>query len=155
MNEFDSSLSGKVDWRQKLETQSSAVLTTEMKNNATRLMRYAAQLYLSGAEHLRLGFVSRIHPKDNYNHHILLAQRYTSAASFAQTLNVEVKTMWGTLRTIVQALQKLDDGKYVLLKDATKPTISIYKVAANAFPAIGTAAPSAAPAASAAAPAAK
>jgi len=33
LNQFDSKLSGGVDWREKLETQSGAVLATEMKNN--------------------------------------------------------------------------------------------------------------------------
>ncbi len=137
VNEFDSSLSGKVDWRQKLETQSSAVLTTEMKNNSHRLMKYAAQLELAGVDHLRLGFVSRIHPRDHLHHSILLAQRYTSAQQFAQTIGIELKTMWGNLREIIRTIQKLDDGKYILLKEATKPAVTIYRVPPNSFASIG------------------
>ncbi len=46
--------------------------------------------------------MSRIHAKDNYHHSILLAQRYSSAASFAQVLGIEPKQLWGNLRTILR-----------------------------------------------------
>ena len=110
-------------------------------------------------------FVSRIHAKDNYHHSILLAQRYSSAASFAQVLGVEPKQLWGNLRTIIRTalslsvppslcchsrllpfrlllemLQKLEDGKYLLLKDASKPSINIFRLPANAFSTIGASA---------------
>jgi len=39
LNQFDSKLSGNVDWREKLESQSGAVLATEMKNNAKKVTR--------------------------------------------------------------------------------------------------------------------
>jgi translation initiation factor 3 subunit D len=55
LNEFDSKVSGNVDWRQKLETQSGAVLAVEMKNNANRLMKYVAQTAMSGVNEVKLG----------------------------------------------------------------------------------------------------
>jgi hypothetical protein len=40
LNEFDCKLSGNVDWRQKIETQTGTVLATEAKNNAGKIARY-------------------------------------------------------------------------------------------------------------------
>ena len=63
-----------VDWRQKLENQRGAVLATELKNNANKLARWTAAALVSGADIIKLGYVSRNHPRDNKNHVILGTQ---------------------------------------------------------------------------------
>jgi len=63
-----------VDWRQKLENQRGAVLATELKNNANKLAKWTAAALVSGADMIKLGYVSRNHPRDNKNHVILGTQ---------------------------------------------------------------------------------
>ena len=73
-----------VDWRQKLENQRGAVLATELKNNANKLAKWTAAALVSGADIIKLGYVSRNHPRDNKNHVILGTQaRHAPAASRA------------------------------------------------------------------------
>ncbi|KAL0300716.1 UNVERIFIED_CONTAM: Eukaryotic translation initiation factor 3 subunit D [Sesamum radiatum] len=100
LNEFDPKYSG-VDWEQKLETQRGAVLATELKNNANKLAKWTAQALLAGADMMKLGYVSRVHPRDHFNHVIL---------------------RFG-----------LKEGKYVLVKDPSKPQVRIYDVPQDAF----------------------
>ncbi|GFY91823.1 eukaryotic translation initiation factor 3 subunit 7 (eIF-3) [Actinidia rufa] len=99
LNEFDPKYSG-VDWRQKLETQRGAVLATELKNNANKLAKWTSQALLASADMMKLGYVSRVHPRDHFNHVILAV---------------------------------LNEGKYVLVKDPSKPQVRIYEVPADAF----------------------
>ncbi|KAL5711014.1 Eukaryotic translation initiation factor 3 subunit D [Ranunculus cassubicifolius] len=89
-----------VDWRKKLETQRGAVLATELKNNANKLAKWTAQALLASADVMKLGYVSRVHPCDHFNHAILAV---------------------------------LKEGKYVLVKDPSKPQVRIYEVPADAF----------------------
>eukprot|EP00245_Coleochaete_scutata_P017967 TRINITY_DN90_c0_g1_i1.p1 TRINITY_DN90_c0_g1~~TRINITY_DN90_c0_g1_i1.p1 ORF type:complete len:554 (+),score=148.71 TRINITY_DN90_c0_g1_i1:33-1694(+) len=131
LNEFDPKVTG-VDWRQKIETQKGAVLATELKNNANKLAKWTAQAVLAGAEQMKLGYVSRVHPRDNFNHVILGVQAY-KPKDFAQQINLSVNNMWGILKAIVDIAMKLDEGKYLLVKDPNKPTIRLYEVPSDAF----------------------
>jgi len=132
LNEFDSKLSGGVDWRQKLDTQPGAVLATETKNNMTKLSRWAAQAVLAGAQEFKLGFVTRMNTRDSYHHIVLLTQRY-APKSFATTIGVSLANMFATLKALIDICLKQEDGKYLLLKDAAKSVINLYRVPDNAF----------------------
>lgn len=131
LNEFDSKYSG-VDWRQKLETQRGAVLATELKNNANKLAKWTAQALLASADYMKLGFVSRVHPRDHFNHVILAVQQY-KPRDFASQINLNTSNMWGIVKSIVDLCMKLNEGKYVLVKDPSKPQVRIYEVPADAF----------------------
>ncbi|PPD66356.1 hypothetical protein GOBAR_DD36763 [Gossypium barbadense] len=111
LNEFDPKYSG-VDWRQKLETQRGAVLATELKNNANKLAKWTAQAILANADLMKLGYVSR---------------------GFAAQINLNTANMWGIVKSIVDLCMKLNEGKYVLVKDPSKPQVRIYEVPADAF----------------------
>ncbi|KAL0407378.1 UNVERIFIED_CONTAM: Eukaryotic translation initiation factor 3 subunit D [Sesamum latifolium] len=119
LNEFDPKYSG-VDWRQKLETQRGAVLATELKNNANKLAKWTAQALLAGADMMKLGYVSRVHPRDHFNHVILAVVGY-KPRDFATQINLNTSNMW------------LKEGKYVLVKDPSKPQVRIYDVPQDAF----------------------
>jgi translation initiation factor 3 subunit D len=41
--------------------------------------------------------------------------------------------MWGIVKSLVDLCMKLNEGKYVLVKDPTKPQVRIYEVPADAF----------------------
>ena len=72
LNELDSKLTGGVDWRLKLESQRGAVLATELKNNSNKLARWTLQALLSGADLIKLGFISRKHPKESAHHGVIM-----------------------------------------------------------------------------------
>ncbi|CAK7350576.1 unnamed protein product [Dovyalis caffra] len=131
LNEFDSKYSG-VDWRQKLETQRGAVLATELKNNANKLAKWTAQALLANADMMKLGYVSRVHPRDHFNHVILAVVGY-KPRDFATQINLNTSNMWGIVKSIVDLCMKLNEGKYVLVKDPSKPQVRIYEVPADAF----------------------
>ncbi|KAL9229886.1 hypothetical protein vseg_005304 [Gypsophila vaccaria] len=131
LNEFDSKYTG-VDWRQKLETQRGAVLATELKNNANKLAKWTAQALLGGADMMKLGYVSRVHPRDHRNHVILGVVGY-KPKDFASQINLNMANMWGIVKSIVDLCMKLNEGKYVLVKDPAKPQVRIYEVPADAF----------------------
>ncbi|XP_030974467.1 eukaryotic translation initiation factor 3 subunit D-like [Quercus lobata] len=131
LNEFDSKYSG-VDWRQKLETQRGAVLATELKNNANKMAKWTAQALLASADMMKLGYVSRVHPRDHFNHVILAVVGY-KPREFASQINLNTSNMWGIVKSIVDLCMKLNEGKYVLVKDPAKPQVRIYEVPADAF----------------------
>ncbi|KAH7437068.1 hypothetical protein KP509_05G054900 [Ceratopteris richardii] len=131
LNEFDPKLTG-VDWRQKLETQRGAVLATELKNNANKLAKWTAQALLANADTMKLGYVSRVHPRDHFNHVILSVQGY-KPKEFASQINLNTSNMWGIVKAIVDVCLKLNEGKYVLVKDPSKPQVRLYEVPADAF----------------------
>jgi translation initiation factor 3 subunit D len=132
LNEFDSKMSGNVDWRQKLETQTGAVLATEMKNNNAKLARWTAETILSGADEFRLGFVSRMYPKDSYKHIVLMSKRFEPKA-FAQSINVKISNLWGVLKVVLEGLRKQEDGTYLLMKDPNKACLNLFSIPPNAF----------------------
>ncbi|KAK6133446.1 LOW QUALITY PROTEIN: hypothetical protein DH2020_032814 [Rehmannia glutinosa] len=122
LNEFDPKYSG-VDWRQKLETQ---------RNNANKLAKWTAQALLAGADMMKLGYVSRVHPRDHFNHVILAVVGY-KPRDFATQINLNTSNMWGIVKSIVDLCMKLKEGKYVLVKDPSKPQVRIYDVPQDAF----------------------
>jgi len=145
LNEYDPK-SG-IDWRKKIDTQSGAVLATEIKNNSNKLAKWTAQALLAGAEHIHLGYVSRLNARDSFNHVILKTQFYKSK-EFATQINLNVKNMWGVLKYLLDIFAKLPNGKYVLIKDPNKQLMRLYSVPNDAFEdinegngATGTAAP--------------
>uniref|UniRef100_A0A1J3DZC3 Eukaryotic translation initiation factor 3 subunit D n=1 Tax=Noccaea caerulescens TaxID=107243 RepID=A0A1J3DZC3_NOCCA len=131
LNEFDPKYSG-VDWRQKLETQRGAVLANELKNNGNKLAKWTAQALLANADMMKIGFVSRVHPRDHFNHVILSILGY-KPKDFAGQINLNTNNMWGIVKSIVDLCMKLSEGKYVLVKDPSKPQVRIYEVPADAF----------------------
>ncbi|GJX00450.1 eukaryotic translation initiation factor 3 subunit D-like protein [Tanacetum coccineum] len=131
LNEFDPKYSG-VDWRRKLDTQRGAVLATELKNNANKIAKWTAQAILANADMMKLGYVTRVHPRDHFNHVILAVVGY-KPREFAGQINLNTANMWGIVKSIVDLCMKLNEGKYVLVKDPQKPQVRIYEVPADAF----------------------
>ena len=132
LNEFDSKLSNSVEWKQKLDTQTGAALAIEMKNNAFRLARYVSEMAVSGADEVKVGFVSRVNSRNSYKHLVLMCKSY-DPDTFASSINIKVKALWGSLKVMVDRLRQLDDGHYLLWRNPNKPTIHVYSIPADAF----------------------
>lgn len=52
---------------------------------------------------------------------------------FAAQINLNMDNCWGIIRALVDLCLKLDEGKYLLLKDPNKPIIRLYEIASDAF----------------------
>jgi translation initiation factor 3 subunit D len=118
LNEFDHRAvgsSGALDWRSKLATQRGAVVATEMKNNSFKLSRWTTQSILAGVHLMKVGFVSRVNPRNNDKHAILGVVGY-KPKEFAIQMNLNLNNGWGIVRTISDMVLKMPEGKYVLVK---------------------------------------
>jgi len=84
--------------------------------------------------------VSRVDTKNNYDHDVLLVQRF-KPTDFANMMQVREKALWGTLKAILEILQPLKDGKYLLFKapeqnktnNEKPPSMAIYEIPSDAF----------------------
>uniref|UniRef100_A0A8C9VMK0 Eukaryotic translation initiation factor 3 subunit D n=1 Tax=Scleropages formosus TaxID=113540 RepID=A0A8C9VMK0_SCLFO len=132
LNEWDSRYCNGVDWRQKLDSQRGAVLATELKNNSYKLARWTCCAILAGSEYLKLGYVSRYHVKDSSRHVILGTQQF-KPNEFASQINLSMENAWGILRCVIDICRKLDEGKYLILKDPNKQVIRVYSLPDGTF----------------------
>ncbi|XP_033167293.1 eukaryotic translation initiation factor 3 subunit D-2 [Drosophila mauritiana] len=132
LNEWDSKATNSVEWRQKLDTQRGAVLASELRNNACKLARWTVEAVLAGSDQLKLGYVSRMNPRDHLRHVILGTQQF-KPQEFATQINLNMDNSWGVLRCLIDLVMKQPDGKYLIMKDPNKPMIRLYDVPENAF----------------------
>ncbi|KAL8905208.1 MAG: hypothetical protein Q9171_006765 [Xanthocarpia ochracea] len=135
LNEFDHKAQGSggaLDWRTKLTSQRGAVVATEMKNNSCKLARWTVQSILARADVMKLGFVSRATPKAADRHVILGVMGY-DPRKFAEQMNLNLSNGWGIVRTIIDMVRGMKDGKYVLVKDPNKNLLRLYEVPAGTF----------------------
>ncbi|KAF2432881.1 eukaryotic translation initiation factor 3 subunit D [Tothia fuscella] len=135
LNEFDNKAQGSggaLDWRTKLASQRGAVVATEMKNNSFKLARWTTQAILAKADMMKLGFVSRVNPRSPNDHTILGVLGY-KPREFAAQMNLNLANGWGIVRTIVDMVLKMDDGKFVLIKDPNKNMLRLYSVPNDTF----------------------
>jgi len=130
LNEFDPKQG--TAWRTHLESQRGAVLATELKNNAFKLGRWTAQAMLAGCDTIKVGYVSRVLPSDPWTHTILGVQTHFTDG-FAAQIGMTRNNVWGIIRSIIDVVMAFEDGKYLLLKDPTKPVMRIYEVPWETF----------------------
>merc|ERR1719410_2110244 len=123
---------GMIHWREKLDSQRGAVLATELKNNSCKLAKWTAQSLLAGAHQMKIGFVSRLSPKNNYDH-VILATQFYRPKDFATQITLNVTNMWGIVKMIVDIMRKMPEGKYVFMREPNRPVVKLYKVPNNTF----------------------
>lgn len=123
---------GVLEWKTKLAHQRGAVVAAEVKKNLNKVSRWTVESILAGASTMKIGFVSRVSPKDNRNH-IIVGVVGQIPEQFANQINLKISNGWGIFKSIVNIIESLDDGKYVLMKDPNASMIKIYKVPEDAF----------------------
>lgn len=64
-------------------------------------------------------YVSRYHVKDSARHVVLGTQQF-KPNEFASQINLSMENAWGILRCVIDICRKLDEGKYLILKDPNK-----------------------------------
>jgi len=132
LNEYDSKLTGNVDWKQKLDNQRGAVMANELKNNAAKIARWTAQSLMAGVDAVKIGFVSRVIPTDPTKH-IILGVNTVKPRDLSAQINLNEKNMWGIVRHIVDMIMSKEPGKYLLIRDPNKPLVRLYKVPMSTF----------------------
>ncbi|EDW80499.1 uncharacterized protein Dwil_GK11533 [Drosophila willistoni] len=132
LNEWDSKAANSIEWRQKLDSQRGAVLSTELRNNACKLAKWTVESVLAGSDQLKLGYVSRVSPRDHLRHVILGTQQF-KPQEFATQINLNMDNCWGILRCLIDIIRMQPDGKYLIMKDPNKPMVRIYHIPENAF----------------------
>jgi translation initiation factor 3 subunit D len=131
LNEYDPRITG--GWRKKLESQKAGCFATELKNNNCKLTKWMIQAHLAGASSLRIGYVSRLNPKDPFSHVILTITEH-APAEFVHEIGSEYAQLWGSLKHIIEQLKKLkDEGTYIILRDPNKKQLQVYKVPTEEF----------------------
>ncbi len=73
------------------------MIATELKNNSMKLAKWTTASLLAGVDQMRIGFVSRVAPRNNVEHALLAAQRFIPK-SFAAQLSLDVNNMWGIMK---------------------------------------------------------
>lgn len=121
-----------INWREKIDNQAGAVLASELKNNSFKLAKWTAQSLLAGASQMKIGFVSRINPKNAYDHVILATQTYRPM-DFATQITLNQGTMWGIMRLFIKLLEDQPEGKYVIMRDPNRAIVRIYGVPIETF----------------------
>jgi len=122
-----------INWRDKIDAQRGAVMATELKNNSFKVAKWTAQSILAGADHMKIGFVSRASPKVETDH-VILATQFYRPKDFAQQITLHEGQIWAVLRLFVNLVAKQKEaGKYVLMRDPNKPVVRLYKVPLDTF----------------------
>jgi len=125
VNEYDPKITG--GWRSKLESAPAGCFATEVKNNSNKLARWAVQAHLAGADEIKLGYVSRANPRDHFSHVILMVKSH-KPNDFAKEIGIDFGKLWAILKYIISEMKKLDDGKYIMMREGTKKQLVIYRM---------------------------
>lgn len=56
---------------------------------------------------------------------------------FAMQINLHMENCWGIVRAVIDLCLKLDEGKYLIVKEPNKPVMRLYSVPENAFEQVG------------------
>jgi translation initiation factor 3 subunit D len=116
------------NWRGQLDSQRSAILLTEYKNNAAKMTRFAVQALLAGTDVMKVGFISRVKPTSKTQHSVLGTETYLPA-SLARTVKLESRNMWGVIQGVMSIVAKQEgDGVFVLLHPPNKQQLELYHV---------------------------
>jgi len=129
LNEY---VHGNISWREKIDSQRGAVLANELKNNSFKLAKWTAQSILAGADQMKIGFCSRTSPKNPYEH-VVLATQFYRPKDFATQITLAEGQMWAVMRMFINLLNKQPEGKYVLLREPNKATLTLYQVPPGTF----------------------
>lgn len=76
--------------------------------------------------------MSRATPKSNDRHVILGVVGY-DPRKFAEQMNLNLSNGWGIVRTIIDMVRGMKEGKYVLVKDPNKSLLRLYEVPPGSF----------------------
>jgi translation initiation factor 3 subunit D len=132
LNEANPKISGSPAWRQKIDSARGSVVAQALKNNSCKIAKWTAQSLLSGADQMKIGFVSRKQVRDPLNHEVLGTQFY-NPVDFAAQISFVQNNAWAIIKGLCERIYAQPPGKYVLMRDPNKPMLMIYEVPMNSF----------------------
>lgn len=132
LNEWDPKQSKTTEWRGKIDNGRAAVLAAELKNNANKLARWTAQSLLSGADTMRLGFVTRADYRSADRHNILAVQAY-KPIRFAHQIALTPHNIWGVFTRVLELVREHGEGQYVIMRDPNDAILRVYSVPPGTF----------------------
>lgn len=124
---------GTLDWKTKLNQQRGAILAAEMKKNNNKISKWSTEAILADIDTMKIGFVTRVNPKDN-SKHVVVGDAQFKSTELAAQMNLSVSNGWGIVRSIINMIEPYSDSeneKFVILKDPNSPKVTIYKVPDN------------------------
>jgi len=137
-------VSGSLPWRASLDTRKGQVTSSEIRNNNAKFARWMIQTMLSGADEMRVGFVSRTLPTSRDGHVVLGTQSFTPSNA-SQMFSLSQTNMWGVIRWAVDLVKThaaakagdtpLDEHlcKFILVKDPNRAVVSLYNIPFDLF----------------------
>jgi translation initiation factor 3 subunit D len=143
--EWNPKASTGLDWRSRLAAQRSAVLASQLKDNAFKLGRWVYASLLASNACMRVAYISRAQANDPRRHSVLKVETLRTE-KFAEQININVDNGWAIVRSLISLFKRQDDGTFVLLKDPSTSSLKIYRIPEDA----GMSAPARASAASSA-----
>jgi len=115
------------EWRKKLTGNRGAVLTSEMRTNSSKVIKWLIQANLLETETIKLGFVSRANQKESTKHVTLGVDNF-SDKELAAILKFKMKECWILIKYIIDFLVKQPNGKYGLVKLPFKSQVTIFRI---------------------------
>lgn len=70
-------------------------------------------------------------------HDVLSVMQVCKPKDFAMQINLHMENCWGIVRAVIDLCLKLDEGKYIIVKEPNKPVMRLYSVPENAFEQVG------------------
>jgi len=125
---------GSLNWEKELDTKFGHIKTSEVKRNTFKYTRWAVEAMLADAATVNIGFVYRV-PNTAKQHCILKVYNCTKKEYCTKFGNVKANNLWAVLDYIITELRKeeVSDGHYIIVRDANKPLLRLYKTGANDF----------------------
>jgi len=114
------------DWKQALELSRGALISSELRNNLNKICRWLCQAFLTETTQFKLGFVTKVNPKEN-RYHVLAVEDMTTT-NLSNIINFRLKDTWSIVKTVADIIIKQEDGAYILNKGPYKQGLRIYKV---------------------------
>lgn len=116
------------EWRSLLDSRLATITSGEKKNNARMIDMVSLHALLSGIDYLYLGFLSKKakekHPQGTK---ILKVEKYTKK-EFHTLFALNQRLAFSNLENIVDQLQGLADGHYMLVKEPQVESLRVYRV---------------------------
>lgn len=66
-------------------------------------------------------------------HDTLAVAQVCKPKDFAMQINLHMENCWGIVRAVIDLCLKLDEGKYIIVKEPNKPVMRLYSVPEKAF----------------------
>jgi len=122
LNEFNSQL----DWTKNIELNRGALISTEIRNNLSKVCSWLCQASLSDCDQFRIGFVTKPNPKEAK--YTVLTVEDMATKTLASTINFRIKDCWSIVKTLAEIMNKQEDGTYAFVKQSYKQSIRVYRM---------------------------